>query len=177
MVDETGDRSREQGSPEDPAAASTKLVERVYLEDYEVGEVMVSPGRTITETDVVTYASLTGDWHPLHTNAVYAETTPFGERIAHGMMTLAIGSQLVERIGLYRYTPRGFIAFYGIDGVRFLRPVRLGDTLHSVNRVADLIPKDETRGVLHYKGEVVNQHDEVVMVWESRFLVARRPGA
>ncbi len=152
----------------------TAPAEKQFLEDYTVGETFVSPARTITETDVVTFASLTGDWHPLHTDAVYAAQSSFGQRIVHGMLTLAIGSTLVLRLGPYVYVPRNFIAFYGIEKVRFIRPVFLGDTIRSVNRVEQLIPKENARGILQYHGEVVNQRDEPVLVWTSRMLVACR---
>jgi 3-hydroxybutyryl-CoA dehydratase len=153
------------------------LSERSYLEDYELGEVFVSPARTITETDVVMFASLTGDWHPLHTDATYARTTVFGERIAHGMLTMSIGMVLVLRLGQNVYLPKHFIALSGIDGLRFTAPVRLGDTIHSVNRVAALDVKDATRGVLQYESEILNQDNKTVVRWTSRMLVARRPGA
>jgi 3-hydroxybutyryl-CoA dehydratase len=153
------------------------LSERHYLEDYELGEVFVSPARTITETDVVMFASLTGDWHPLHTDATYARTTVFGERIAHGMLTMSIGMVLVLRLGQNLYLPKHFIALSGIDGLRFTAPVRLGDTIHSVNRVAALDVKDATRGVLQYESEIRNQDNKTVVRWMSRMLVARRPGA
>lgn len=152
------------------------LSERNYLEDYELGEVFVSPARTITEADVVLFASLTGDWHPLHTDATYARTTVFGERIAHGMLTMSIGMVLVLRLGQNVYLPRHFIALSGIDGLRFTAPVRLGDTIHSVNRVAALDGKDATRGVLQYESEILNQDSKTVVRWTSRMLVARRPG-
>jgi acyl dehydratase len=153
------------------------LSERNYFEDYELGEVFVSPARTITETDVVLFASLTGDWHPLHTDATYARTTMFGERIAHGMLTMAIGMVLVLRLGQNLYLPKHFIALSGIDGLRFTAPVRFGDTIHSVNRVAALDVKDATRGVLQYDSEILNQDNKTVVRWTSRMLVARRPGA
>lgn len=152
-----------------------RLVERQYFEDYEVGEVFVSPARTITETDVVLFASLTGDWHPLHTDVTYAATTVFGERIAHGMLTMAVGMVLVLRLGQNIYLPKHFIAMSGIDGLRFTAPVRLGDTIRSVNRVSALEAKDDKRGVLQYASEIRNQDDRAVVVWTSRMLVARRP--
>jgi 3-hydroxybutyryl-CoA dehydratase len=155
---------------------SASLSERNYLEDYELGEVFVSPARTITEADVVLFASLTGDWHPLHTDATYARTTMFGERIAHGMLTMSIGMVLVLRLGQNLYLPRHFIALSGIDGLRFTAPVRLGDTIHSINRVAALDVKDATRGVLQYESEIRNQDNKPVVRWTSRMLVARRPG-
>lgn len=150
-------------------------MEKTYLEDFSIGETLTTPGRTITETDIVHYAMLTGDWHPVHTDATYAEQTQFGERIAHGMLTLIIGSTLVHRMGPYVYVPKGFIAFYGIEKARFLHPVKIGDTLHAVIRVDDLIPKDERRGTIQYHEEIRNQDDTVVLTWISRMLVERRP--
>jgi acyl dehydratase len=159
------------------AQFTTPLTERLYLEDYELGEVFISPGRTITEADVVLFASLTGDWHPLHTDATYARTTVFGERIAHGMLTMSIGMVLVLRLGPNIYLPKHFIAMTGIDALRFTAPVKFGDTIHSVNRVAGLDVKDARRGVLQYESEIVNQDEKTVVRWTSRMLVARRPGA
>jgi 3-hydroxybutyryl-CoA dehydratase len=149
--------------------------EKHYLEDYSVGETLISPARTITESDVVTFAGLTGDWHPLHTDAPFAAQSPFGQRIVHGMLTFAVGSALVLRLGPYVYIPKSFIAFYGIEKVRFTRPVMLGDTIHSVNRVEQLIVKDHSRGILEYSGQIRNERDEPVVVWTSRMLVGRRP--
>jgi acyl dehydratase len=156
-------------------AADRSALEKVYLEDYSVGETFLSPARTITEADVVGFAGMTGDWHPLHTDAVFAGQSLFGERIVHGMLTLIIGSTLVLRLGPHVYIPRRFIAFYGIERVRFTAPVKLGDTIRSVNRVRSLTPKDETRGILEYEGEVHNQRGETVLVWTSKMLVERRP--
>jgi 3-hydroxybutyryl-CoA dehydratase len=149
--------------------------DKEYLEDYRVGEILVSPARTMTETDVQTYAGLTGDWHPLHTDVEYAARSPFGQRIVHGMLTLAVGSTLVLRLGPHVYIPKSFIAFYGMDRVRFTKPVMFGDTIHSVNRVAQLIVKDDLRGILEWASEVLNQRDETVLAWSSRMLVGRRP--
>jgi 3-hydroxybutyryl-CoA dehydratase len=158
-------------------AQTGTVTEKTYLEDYALGETFVSPARTITETDVVQFASMTGDWHPLHTDTVYARETIFGERIAHGMLTLIVGSTLVLRLGAHLYIPKRFVAFYGLDRVRFTAPVRLGDTIHSINRVVGLTPKDESRGVLEYQSEVRNQRGETVLVWTSKMLVERRPPA
>ncbi len=155
-------------------STATLSADREFLEDYTVGEVLVSPARTMTETDVLTFAGLTGDWHPLHTDAVFAAKSMFGQRIVHGMLTLAVGSTLILRLGPYVYIPKSFIAFYGVENVRFVRPVFLGDTIHSVNRVEALVEKDGQRGILQYRGEILNQHGETVLVWTSRMLVGRR---
>jgi len=91
------------------------------------------------------------------------------------MLTLAVGSALALRLGPYVHLPKSFIAFYGIDSVRFTAPVKLGDTIHSVNKVRELVVKDRERGILQYASEVRNQRDETVVVWTSRMLVGRRP--
>ena len=85
----------------------TVTADKEFLEDYEVGETLISPARTLTESDVTNFAGLTGDWHPLHTDAVYAAASPFGQRIVHGMLTFAIGSTLVLRLGPYAYLDVG----------------------------------------------------------------------
>ncbi|MCX5834836.1 MAG: MaoC/PaaZ C-terminal domain-containing protein, partial [Deltaproteobacteria bacterium] len=100
--------------------------EYAYLDDYAVGERFISPARTITEADIINFAGLTGDWHPLHTDVEYAAKTPFKERIAHGMLTLSIGMVLPFRLGPYSsFLPRSFIAFYGMDNVRFTAPTKI----------------------------------------------------
>ncbi|CAN5681212.1 MaoC/PaaZ C-terminal domain-containing protein [soil metagenome] len=157
-----------------PVASTARLIEREYLEDYELGETFVSPGRTITESDVVLFASLTGDWHPLHTDAVYAKGTMFGERIAHGMLTMSVGMVLVLRLGQNLYLPKHFIAMKGIDGLRFTAPVRLGDTIYSVNQVMAIDLTRDDRGTLQYESAIFNQEDRPVVQWTSRMLVARR---
>jgi len=150
-------------------------VEKLYFDDYAIGETFVSPARTITEADIVTFASLTGDWHPLHTNAEYAKSTPFGERIAHGMLTLAIGAALMFRLGEHVHLPKSFIAFYGMDSVRFYNPVKIGDTIHCTVEVTALDVKDETRGVIAAIYKIQNQKDEDVVIFTARALAGRRP--
>jgi 3-hydroxybutyryl-CoA dehydratase len=148
---------------------------KVYLEDYHEGERWVTPGRTLTETDIINYAGLTGDWHPIHTDAEYARGAPFGERIAHGLLVLAVGSTLIFRLGEYVVFPKTFIAFYGMDAVRFVGPVKIGDTLHCEAEVTALEVKDEKRGILVCRNAIKNQRGEDVVVYDTRALVGRRP--
>ncbi len=150
-------------------------MEKLYFEDYALGEQIVSPGRTITETDIVNFASLTGDWHPLHTNADYAKDTPFGERIAHGMLILSVGSALFFRLGPYVHLPKSFIAFYGMDSVRFVNPVRIGDTIHTEMEITGLEEKDEKRAVISAIYRVINQNNQDVAVYHTKALVGRKP--
>lgn len=150
-------------------------MEKEYMEDYTVGETLVSPGRTITESDIHTYAGLTGDWHPIHTDAEYAKETPFGQRIAHGMLTLAIGSTLLFRLGQYVTLPKSFIAFYGMESVRFLKPVFIGDTITCTQEIVSLEEKDSERGIIVSKNTIRNQRNEDVCVYTTRALVGRKP--
>jgi len=84
--------------------------EYLYLDDYQVGDRMISPARTVTEADIVNFAALTGDWHPLHTDAEYAAGGPFKGRIAHGMLVLSIGLSLPFRLGAYSsYLPNAAV--------------------------------------------------------------------
>ncbi len=85
-----------------------------------------SAARTITEADIVMFASLSGDWNPIHTDAEFAKKTIFGQRIAHGLLTLSVVAGLLVRLGL---TERTIVAFYGIDKLRFTKPVFIGDTI------------------------------------------------
>ncbi len=148
---------------------------RAYYEDYEIGEKRTTPGRTITEADIVNFAGLTGDWHPIHTDTTFAAESAFGERIAHGMLVLSIGMSLAFRLGPYEALPQSFIAFYGMESVRFTAPVVIGDTIHLETEIAQLEEKDASRGVVTTNNHVVNQNNETVCVFSTKILCGRSP--
>lgn len=150
-------------------------MEKKYLESYTIGERFVTPGRTITETDIINFCGLTGDWHLLHTNVEYAKTTDFRERVAHGWLILSIGVSLAFRLGDNVFLPKYFIANYGVESLRFTKPVKIGDTIRGEFEVMELIPKDETKGVITYKYQVLNQRDEVVVDMVTKVLCGRKP--
>lgn len=146
-----------------------------YLDDYTIGERMVSPARTITETDIVNFAGITGDWHPLHTDAVYAAKGPFKERIAHGMLTLSIGMALPFRLGPYSsYLPASFLAFYGMDRVRFTAPLRIGDTIHCEVEVLEIKDKDKKQGILTTQHNIKNQNGQLLASYVIQVLCAKK---
>ena len=151
-------------------------MEKEFFEDYQVGETFVSPGRTITESDIVLFAAITGDWHELHTNVEYAKTTHFKERIAHGMLSLVIGSALMFRLGAYVMLPKSFVAFYGMDDIRFINPLRIGDTIWGQVEVKELNEKDDKLGILVEGLTVVNQKKEVVLQANIKSLCAKNKG-
>jgi 3-hydroxybutyryl-CoA dehydratase len=136
-----------------------------YLESYEVGETWKSRGRTITETDIVLFAGLSGDWHPLHTDKEFAKETMFGQRIAHGTLILAISTGLVEM------NPQAVAAFYGIDQLRFTAPVFIGDTVHVEVEITDIVYREDGRGVVTAKQFVKKQTGEIVVAGTIRILI------
>lgn len=149
---------------------------RESFEDYTLGERLVSPGRTITEADIVNFAMITGDWHPMHINKEYAEKSVFGQRIAHGMLTMSLGGSLCMWMGPNVFSPESFIAFLAMDEIRMKNPTLIGDTLHWEGEVAGLEEKSGGRGVITYACEVKNQRDEVCASYSQKILVGRRAG-
>ncbi len=146
-----------------------------YLDDYAVGEKFISPARTITEADIVNFAGLTGDWHPLHTDMTYAAKTPFKERIAHGMLTLSVGMVLPFRLGPYSsFLPKSFIAFYGMESVRFTGPAKIGDTIHCKVEVTETTDKGAGRGVLTTQNRILNQRGELLVTYVIKVLCGKR---
>jgi acyl dehydratase len=139
-----------------------------YFEDFQVGDKIVTRGRTITEADVVMFSSFSGDWHPLHTDVEYAKKGPFKERIAHGFLILSVAS------GLLPLSEIAIIAFYGIDKLRFVNPVKLLDTIHVEFEAVEKQERDERGGVITFRQTVRNQRGEEVAVGTMRSLIARR---
>src|SRR5436190_14987901 len=103
----------------------------LFYEDYVIGATRTTHGRTITEADFVIHAGHTGDFFPHHIDAEFSKTTPFGQRIAHGTMTFAIG------IGLTASVINSVAFTYGYDRLRFIKPVFIGDTIRTRVTVAD----------------------------------------
>ena len=149
-------------------------MEKAWLDDYRVGERFTTPARTITEADVVAFAALTGDWHPLHTDVEYAARSPFQSRIAHGMLVLSVGTALAFRLGPHVFLPKSFVAFYGMEQVRFTAPVRLGDTIRLEAEVIGVELQNEKRGILTWKGSILNQRDETCCVAVTKLLCGRK---
>jgi 3-hydroxybutyryl-CoA dehydratase len=142
-----------------------------YFEDFAVGEVLVTRARTITETDIVNFAALTGDWYPLHTDVEYAQKGPFGERIAHGMLILSIAN------GLMPLCDMAIVAFYGMDKVRFTAPTKIGDTIHVELEVMEKQDKGDIGGIITLKEYVKNQRGENVSLSTKKVLIGKKPAS
>lgn len=143
----------------------------MYFEDYAVGNVITSRGRTITEADIVNFAGLSGDFVELHTNEEYARQGPFGRRIAHGALIFSISTGLMVQT---LSSLEAIVAFYGVDKLRFTKPVFPGDTIHVVKLVASAEKKGADRGVITFETSVVNQNGEKVLVYHDKLLVKAR---
>lgn len=143
-----------------------------YFEDYQTGTQFVTPGRTIGETEVSMFAMLTGDFNRLHTDAEYMKTSVFGERIAHGLLGLAIVNGLKYRTDI---DPDGIIAFLGVNW-NFNAPIKFNDTIHAILTVQSMRPtKQIERGIIVFAVQVINQHTTVVQQGEMTMMVKRTP--
>ena len=142
-----------------------------YFEDFKVGEVLITGRRTVDGGDVSRFAGLTGDFNPLHTDEIFAKETPFRGRIAHGMLTAAVATGLVNAQGWFEGTTIALLE----QTFKYKGPVKFGDTVHCVVKVAE---RKETskpdRGVIAYDVNVLNQEGKVVL--ESRWTCMMKRG-
>lgn len=134
-----------------------------------VGDRFVSRGRTITEADLVGFSTLTGDFHPLHTDAEWAAESEFGGRIAHGMLLLSYC------VGLVPLDPEHVLALRGFESVAFKRPVRIGDTIHVEGKLDSKKELDEATGLAVFAWKIVNQRGESVALVKVRVVWRRAP--
>ena len=143
------------------------MTSTVLPADIAPGDRFATSGRTVTESDVVGFAALTGDWHPQHADAVWAASSPFGERIAHGMLVLSFA------VGLVPLDPDRVLALRRVRDATFKRPVKLGDTIHVEGRVDEVKPIDDATAIVALAWSVVNQEGKTVtravveVVWRT----------
>ncbi len=123
----------------------------------EPGAATQSSGRTITESDLVSFSALTGDWHPQHADADWAAGSRFGERVAHGMLVLSYA------VGLMPFDPERVVALRGLDSATFKRPVRIGDTIHVSSKVREVKQLDSEHSLVSFAWRILNQDDELVI--------------
>jgi len=146
----------------------------LFYEEFEVGATYDTQARTITEADVVNFAGISGDFNPIHTDAETAKKTPFGERIAHGMLVVAASTGMANMTGLMEGTTIALME----QNIQYKAPVKFGDTVHLQFEV---IEKRETskpdRGIVKLAAKIFNQRDELVvdMVWTQ--MMRRKEGA
>jgi acyl dehydratase len=144
-----------------------------YFEEMSVGDVYVTGARTITNTDIVNFACLSGDFNDVHTNWEYASQTPFGEPIAHGPLIYSIAAGLVYASGLNDGT---LIALLGINDWKMIAPVKHGDTIRVELEVVRVKPTSKPgRGVVTFQRRIRNQRNEVVQEMTGSYLYRSTP--
>jgi len=127
------------------------------FERLSVGQRFRSGERAVRDTDVIVFSALTGDWHPQHCDPEWAAGSPFGERIAHGMLVLSLA------VGLVPLDPERVLALRRVSDVVFKRPVRLDDSVHVDGELTALRPIDERAGLVDFAWQVRNQDDALVV--------------
>lgn len=132
-----------------------------FFEDFTVGQKGLSAGRTITDHDIAAFAGLSGDFNQIHTDEVFAKTTPFGQRIAHGLLGLSIASGLAVQTGVLG---ANVIAFRDVGEWKFIKPVFIGDTIKVEMEVIETkhLPRLKA-GSLTLSATVLNQNSETCM--------------
>lgn len=164
--------STEEASSESPLGRNRDSQNdfRLYFDDLHEGQVFTSLGRTITESDIVNFAGLSGDFNPIHMDHEFAAKTPFRRPIAHGLLVVAIGSGLTSQS-----PPLRVQAFLGIHDLKFLEPVFVGDT---IKVLCTVITKEPTgrgrRGIVAWRREVFNQNGKKVQEGITKVLVEGR---
>jgi 3-hydroxybutyryl-CoA dehydratase len=144
----------------------------LFFDDVAVNQEWVSPGRTVTETDVVNFAGVSGDFNPIHMDHEFARTTPFRRPIAHGLLVLSVSSGLSVQAPMMRT-----LAFISIREWKFVGPVFIGDTLRVRSTVLEIEPRARgRRAVLTWRREVINQEGRVVQEGVTQTLVEGRAG-
>lgn len=141
-----------------------------YYDELQIGEKREFTGITITETHVVNFAGVTGDHFGLHMNAEYAKSSPFGQRVAHGLLVLSCGAGLIPLL------PGRVQAFLGMDDVRFRAPVFFGDTIRPTMEVLEKTDKTPG-GVVKLKETILNQRDEPVITATINIWVGPSPSS
>ena len=140
------------------------------FEQFNVGDVFVCQARTVTEADTVNFAGISGDYNPLHTDEEFGKTTPFGSRIAHGVLGLAIATGQANQLGMFEGTTIALMQ----QVVKYVGAVKFGDTIHLELKVAEKKETSKTdRGVVTFETTVLNQHGKPVIEGQWTLMMKR----
>ncbi|MEJ6022155.1 phenylacetic acid degradation bifunctional protein PaaZ [Ramlibacter sp. PS4R-6] len=177
-------RAAVQGSPTMLAAVTREHVRgakvhedgvhpfRKHFEDLAIGDSLLTHRRTVSEADIVNFGGISGDYFYMHFDEIAAKESPFGKRIAHGYFVLSAAAGL-----FVSPAPGPVLANYGLDTLRFVKPVGIGDTIQARLTAKRKIDKKKDQGVVAWDVEVTNQAGELVASYDILTLVAKRPVA
>lgn len=147
-----------------------------YFEDFVIGERCHSMGRTITETDIVAFAGLSGDYNRIHTDLEYAQQSFLGKRVAHGLLVLSIASGLYTRTSFGQRITDSLVALIKISDWKFEKPVFINDTISievEVKEIVDRYP-EKNMGTIIFHRNIVNQHRVTVQQGDFHLLIKKR---
>jgi acyl dehydratase len=144
----------------------------MYFDDYSMDQLLTSRGRTVTETDIVNFAGISGDFIALHMDEEFARAGLHKRRIAHGALIFSISTGMMVQMMTH---PEAIVAYRGIDEMRFLAPVFIGDTVHLTKKIIKMHSKDGVRGVVTFESKVINQDAKIVLEYVDRLMVLCRP--
>jgi oxepin-CoA hydrolase/3-oxo-5,6-dehydrosuberyl-CoA semialdehyde dehydrogenase len=180
-------RAALQGSPTMLAAVTGEYVRgaavreselhpfRKYFEDLKMGDSLLTHRRTVSEADIVAFGGVSGDFFYMHFDEIAARDSQFGKRIAHGYFVLSAAAGL-----FVSPAPGPVLANYGLDNLRFITPVAIGDTIRArltCKRKVDRNRTDEKgvgQGVVAWDVQVTNQHEELVASYDILTLVMKK---
>jgi 3-hydroxybutyryl-CoA dehydratase len=165
----TGATSR----PEGRCKVAKHPYSTLTFEELNPGDEWESPARTVTESDVVAFAGLSGDFNPIHVDHHAARSNAFGRPVAHGLLGMAIAS------GLASHSPRvDTMAFLAIEEWKFLQPIAFGDTVRVITRIESVQPRARgRRALITWRRQLVNQDNIIVQEGTTRTLVRGRGGS
>ncbi|NLY65312.1 MAG: dehydratase [Alcaligenaceae bacterium] len=145
-----------------------------FYEDFEVGQVFLSGGRTITETDLTMFSMISGDWNPIHADMEFAKKTRFEQRVVHGVLGIAVSTGMMHELGIFH---ESVIAMLGYKRWEFRLPLFVNDTLHlKLTILNKSLGKSGNNGKLERSFQLINQNGEVVQEGESDVLVLTQQG-
>jgi itaconyl-CoA hydratase len=148
------------------------MAQQKYGDDFPVGFTFRTPSITVTETHIVNWAGLTMDFYPLHMDQEYAAKSVFGERIAHGPLIFGMAVGLVAMSGV---AGDAAMAWLGVDNMKMLAPVKIGDTIHVFVEVISAVETSKPDRAVHtWRYQVKNQREEVVLVFDFKLMMHRK---
>lgn len=140
------------------------------FDQFNVGDTFVCQSRTVTEADVVNFAGISGDFNPLHTDEAYGRTTPFGGRIAHGVLVLAIGTGQINQLGVFEGTTLALLQ----QTIKYVGAVKFGDTIHLESKVAEKKESSKPdRGILTLENKIINQDGQAIVEVQEVVMLKR----
>lgn len=161
------------GLPEEDAMSQTYAARGRYFEEFAPGDVAISPGRTITEADIVNFAGVAGDFTQIHTNAEHARQSFFGQRVAHGLLLVSVASGLLAQLGIIEGT---VLAFRELTW-KFSLPAYIGDTIHVEATVRGLKPIPRLGGgTVTFDVRLINQNAQVIQGGQWVLLMSSKTG-